>query len=127
MKSSYDFKEIFPFHKIADICIVSSLHDGMNLVAKEFVSAQSDLDGILILSKFTGASRELEQALLINPYDIEAFAETLRMAYEMPPEEKKARMQRMRESVSQHNIFDWAIHIVNDVVKLHQGQLENIK
>ena len=91
--------EIAPFYEAADLCMVTSLHDGMNLVAKEFIGAKGDESGVLILSQFTGAARELKDALIVNPYDTEQMAEAIRTALEMDPAEKRARMQRMREGV----------------------------
>ncbi len=120
VKEHQDFQAIVPFYRLADFCIVSSLHDGMNLVAKEYVASQVDGKGVLILSQFTGSARELEQALLINPYDTEHFAQTIKAAAEMPFEEKKARMQRLRETVSEHTIYDWAKAIVGDLAKIKQ-------
>ena len=84
----HSHQEIEPFYRAADLCLVTSLHDGMNLVAKEYVAAREDEDGVLILSQFTGASRELRDALLVNPYDTEQLAESIRRALEMPPEER---------------------------------------
>lgn len=118
IKKHHDFKEIVPFYKMADFCIVSSLHDGMNLVAKEYISSKTDMNGALILSEFTGSARELEQALLINPYDIEKFADTIKEALEMGKEEKTSRMTRMRETVSENTIYHWAERIISDLVKL---------
>jgi trehalose 6-phosphate synthase len=118
IKKHHDFQEIIPFYRMADFCIVSSLHDGMNLVAKEYISSKTDLDGTLILSRFTGSARELEQALLINPYDIEKFADTIQEALEMGKEEKLSRMKRMRETVSENTIYHWAERIISDLVKL---------
>ncbi|OGC76059.1 MAG: trehalose-6-phosphate synthase [candidate division Zixibacteria bacterium RBG_16_50_21] len=115
-----DFDEIVPFYRLADFCIVSSLHDGMNLVAKEYVSAQVDGNGVLILSEFTGSSRELNSALLINPYDLENFAQAIKTAVEMPQEEKITRMHRLREIVSEHTIYDWAEQIVGDLARIRQ-------
>jgi trehalose 6-phosphate synthase len=118
IKKHHDFKEIIPFYKMADFCIVSSLHDGMNLVAKEYISSKTDMNGVLILSRFTGSSRELEQSLLINPYDIEKFADMIKEAVEMGKEEKMSRMKRMRETVSENTIYHWAERIISDLVKL---------
>jgi trehalose 6-phosphate synthase len=118
IKKHHDFKEIIPFYKMADFCIVSSLHDGMNLVAKEYISSKTDLNGVLILSRFTGSARELEQALLINPYDIEKFADTIKEAVEMGKEEKMSRLKRMKETVSENTIYQWAEKIISDLVKL---------
>jgi trehalose 6-phosphate synthase len=87
----------------------------MNLVAKEFVAAKSNLDGVLILSEFAGAARELVDALIINPYDTEQFAEAIRRALEMAPEEREARMARMRRQVEENNIYRWAANFLADL------------
>jgi trehalose 6-phosphate synthase len=110
-------KRIFDFYRLADFCLVSSLHDGMNLVAKEFVSAREDEDGVLILSRFTGASHEFASALLINPYDIEGTAEAIHQALTMLPEEKKERMRKMRQIVREYNIYRWAADLITGLVK----------
>ena len=111
------YQDILAIYAMADICIVSSLHDGMNLVAKEFVSARSDLAGVLLLSQFTGAARELTDALLINPYDIEAFARTLHQAYTMPADEQESRMRKMRELTCPNNIYRWAGKVLSQLLK----------
>jgi trehalose 6-phosphate synthase len=90
------------------MCIVSSLHDGMNLVAKEYVAAQVAREGVLVLSEFAGASRELADALIINPYDTEQFAEAIHSGVEMKAAERHARMDRMHRTVQEHNIYRWA-------------------
>ena len=108
----HSHEEIAPYYRACDLCLVTSLHDGMNLVAKEFVAARQDQDGVLILSKFTGASRELSDALLVNPYDIEQLAETIRRALEMPIEERQMRMERMRRVVREHNVYRWAAELI---------------
>jgi trehalose 6-phosphate synthase len=95
-------------YRAADVCVVSSLHDGMNLVAKEFIASRSDEQGVLVLSEFTGAARELEQAVLVNPFAIDAFADTLHAALLMSPEEQAVRMRALRERVASHTVFDWA-------------------
>ena len=100
---------------MADIGIVSSLHDGMNLVAKELSPPSRIPDGVLILSEFAGAARELADALIINPYDTEQFAEAIRRALEMPPEEREARMGRMRRQVEENNIYRWAANFLADL------------
>ena len=97
LKRQHSHTEIAPYYRAADLCLVTSLHDGMNLVAKEFLAARRDERGVLILSQFTGAARELRDALLVNPYDIDQTAEAIRAALEMEPEEKQLRMQRMRK------------------------------
>lgn len=107
--------EIQPYYRAADLCMVTSLHDGMNLVAKEFVAARRDERGVLILSRFTGAARELLDALLINPYDIDQTAEAIRVALEMSPEEKQARMQRMRKIVRENNVYRWAGNLMAEL------------
>jgi trehalose 6-phosphate synthase len=120
IKEHQDFKAIIPFYKLADFCLVSSLHDGMNLVAKEYVSAQVDGNGVLILSQFTGSSGELEQSLLVNPYDTESFAQAIKRAIEMPEDEKKARMARMREIIAEQTIYHWAEEIIGDLGRVQQ-------
>jgi alpha,alpha-trehalose-phosphate synthase [UDP-forming] len=111
-------KEILKYYRSADLCLVTSLHDGMNLVAKEFLAARHDERGALILSIFTGAARELRDALQVNPYDIDQTAEAIRAALEMEPEEKQARMQRMRKSVREHNIYYWAGSLIAELCEL---------
>lgn len=116
--------EIEPFYMLADICIVSSLHDGMNLVAKEYVAAKKDLSGALILSKFTGASRELTDAIQINPYFIEEFADSIKLAIELPPEEKKRRMENMRRTVAENNVYRWAGNIIMELTALRNVRVQ---
>ncbi|HVZ79863.1 MAG TPA: trehalose-6-phosphate synthase [bacterium] len=122
LKGHQDFDTLLPYYRLADVCVVSSLHDGMNLVAKEFVASSSNDRGVLVLSPFTGAARELEQALLVNPYDMESFAQTLRVALEMPAEEQKARLDRMRLTVAENNIYSWAQQILTEVIHLAEDQ-----
>ncbi len=98
--------------------MVSSLHDGMNLVAKEFVSARPDGDTALILSRFTGAARELEDAIHVNPYGTESFADAIKLALELDEEEKQKRFNRMRETVLEHNVYDWAAKVVAEISKI---------
>ena len=95
-------------YRAADVCVVSSLHDGMNLVAKEFIASRTDEHGVLVLSEFTGAARELEHAVHINPYAVEAFADALHMALLMSPEDQRRRMRALRQRVASHTVFDWA-------------------
>src|SRR4029077_708910 len=104
----HSHREILPYYRAADFCLVTSLHDGMNLVAKEFVAARDDEHGVLILSRFTGACHELTDALMINPYDTAEIAESIRRALEMPPRERLERMRRMRTVVRERNIYRWA-------------------
>src|SRR3989449_2285900 len=107
--------EIQRYYRTADLCLVTSLHDGMNLVAKEFVAARHDEQGVLILSRFTGAARELRDALIVNPYDTEQMAEAIRFALEMDPEERRLRMQRMRRLLKEHNVFRWAGNLIAEL------------
>jgi trehalose-6-phosphate synthase len=99
--------------RLAHFCVVSSLHDGMNLVAKEYISARIDGDGVLILSRFTGAAEELADALLINPYVIGEFAEKIKEAIEMPEVERRQRMENLRKTVASHNIYRWGASILS--------------
>jgi trehalose-6-phosphate synthase len=114
----HSHKEIAPYYKAADLCLVTSLHDGMNLVAKEFVAARDDEDGVLVLSQFTGACRELHDALMVNPYDTEQLAVTMQRALEMQPEERRARMIRMRHTVKEHNVYRWAADLISDLSEI---------
>lgn len=123
LKRYFSADEIKPYYALADVCIVSSLHDGMNLVAKEYVAAKSDLKGSLILSRFTGAARELTDAVLINPYSIEDFADSIKFALEIPLDEKKRRMQNMRKSIQENNIYRWAGTIVSELTSLRKEEL----
>ena len=117
IKRHHDHREIWPFYRYADFCLVTSLHDGMNLVAKEFVSVRED-GGALILSQFTGASSELRDALLVNPYDLDGVADAIRRAVEMPADEQRARMSRMRETVREHNIYRWAGLLLGELSRI---------
>ncbi len=114
----YDHRDIWAYYRHADFCMVTSLHDGMNLVAKEFVSVREDGDGVLILSRFAGAAGELRDALIVNPYDLAGTADSIRAALEMPAEERRARMGRMRHSVREHNIYWWAGLLLNELVRI---------
>jgi trehalose 6-phosphate synthase len=118
LKRHFSSEEIRPFYEMSDFCIVSSLHDGMNLVAKEYVAAKNDLNGVLILSSFTGAMRELAGAVGINPYDIENFADFIKFSIEMPEDEKKKRMEAMRKAVRENNVYRWASNIITELTAL---------
>jgi trehalose 6-phosphate synthase len=113
--------EIQRFYRATDLCLVTSLHDGMNLVAKEFVAARTDEQGVLILSQFCGASRELRDAVMVNPYDTEQCAEAIRFALEMDPAQKHARMKRMRQVVRDQNVYRWASDLIGQLcdIRLH--------
>ena len=112
---------LLALRRMADFCIVSSLHDGMNLVAKEYVASRFDENGVLILSPFTGSSRELTDALLVNPYATDQFADAIKVAMEMPVEERQKRMQKMRNIVRENNIYKWAGDIISDLLKFEFG------
>ena len=113
-----DHEEVDRWYRAADLCLVTSLHDGMNLVAKEFLAARDDEDGVLVLSKFTGAAIELRDALLVNPYDIIGVAEAIHQAIEMSRTERRGRMQRMRKYLMEHNVYHWAANILGDLREL---------
>jgi trehalose-6-phosphate synthase len=116
----HDPARVFEYYRGADLCFVSSLHDGMNLVAKEFVAAREDEQGVLLLSQFTGAARELPEALIINPYNIDQCATALHRALEMPPREQRERMSCMRGLVQEFNIYRWAGRMLMDAARLRQ-------
>jgi alpha,alpha-trehalose-phosphate synthase [UDP-forming] len=118
LNRQHSHKEIEPYYRAADLCLVTALHDGMNLVAKEFVATRSDERGVLILSCFTGAARELRDALQVNPYDIDQTAEAIRAALEMQAQEKQMRMQRMRKLVREHNVYRWAGTLIGDLCEI---------
>jgi trehalose 6-phosphate synthase len=124
LNRQHSHKEIQPYYRAADLCLVTSLHDGMNLVAKEFVASRNDERGVLILSCFTGAARELRDALQINPYDIDQTAEAIRAALEMPPEEKQIRMQRMRKAVAEQNVYRWAGTLIGELCEVRLDRAE---
>jgi trehalose 6-phosphate synthase len=118
LNRQHNHEEIQRYYRAADFCLVTSLHDGMNLVAKEFVAARHDERGVLILSCFTGAAHELHDALQINPYDVDQTAEAIRTALEMEPEEKELRMQRMRKTVRERNVYRWAGTLIAELCEL---------
>jgi alpha,alpha-trehalose-phosphate synthase [UDP-forming] len=115
LNRQHSHREIQHYYRAADLCLVTALHDGMNLVAKEFLASRDDEDGVLVLSRFTGAARELRDALLVNPYDIDQTADAIRLALVMDPEEKKQRMQRMRKLVQEQNIYRWAGDLIGQL------------
>ena len=115
LKAHHTHEEIDRYYRASDICMVTSLHDGMNLVAKEFIISRYDNDGVLILSQFAGASRELKDAVIVNPYDIEEMADAIKFALTLGPSEKSDRMQRMRSVVKEHNIYRWAGKLIAEL------------
>jgi trehalose-6-phosphate synthase len=118
LKKYHSHEDIYPLYRAADFCLVTSLHDGMNLVAKEFVSARDDEKGVLILSQFTGAARELEDALIINPYNGEQTADAINTALKMKKSEQGKRMRRMRNIVKGYNIYRWSAELLKTIVDL---------
>ena len=116
----HEASEVFKLFRAADVCIVSSLHDGMNLVAKEFVSARDDEKGVLVLSSFTGASRELSEALIVNPYNTHEMSSTLDVALRMPDNEQQERMRLMRQQVREWNVYRWAGRMLIDAAASRQ-------
>jgi trehalose 6-phosphate synthase len=120
LRAHHEPPAIFRYLRAADVCFVSSLHDGMNLVAKEFVAARDDERGVLVLSRFTGAARELTEALLVNPYDLEESSAALATALAMPPVEQAARMRAMRAFVADFNVYRWAGRMLVDAARLRQ-------
>ncbi len=120
LREHHEPPRIFRYYRAADLCYVSSLHDGMNLVAKEFVSARDDERGVLVLSRFTGAARELPEALLVNPYDFEEASEALATALSMSVAEQGERMRAMRAYLAHFNVYRWAGRILADAAILRQ-------
>ncbi|HUU24750.1 MAG TPA: trehalose-6-phosphate synthase [Methyloceanibacter sp.] len=112
--------EVYELFRAADACIVSSLHDGMNLVAKEFVASRDDEQGVLILSSFAGASRELSEALIVNPYDTAAMSAALQRALLMPKDEQRERMRLMRDLLRERNVYRWAALMLTDASRLRK-------
>lgn len=123
----HSHQEIAPFYRSCDVCMVTSLHDGMNLVAKEFVASRWDGGGTVILSRFAGASEELVDALIVNPYDTEQVAEAIRMALEMSTEERRGRMGRMRRVVLENNIYRWAATLIGAVAQIRLEMPSTVK
>ena len=115
-------REVFELFRAADFCVVNSLHDGMNLVAKEFVSARDDEEGVLVLSTFAGASRELPEALLVNPFDVAETAAAMKTAMQMPRAERRIRMKAMRRTVKENNVYRWAGRMLMDAAQVRQRQ-----
>ena len=116
IERNLDFFELVPLYRAADVCAVTSLHDGMNLVAKEYVAACTDLEGALLLSPFTGAARELERAYIASPFDCEAMAEAFHAALSEAAQPRRERMAALRETVLRRTVFDWAIHVLDSLV-----------
>ncbi|OGH12246.1 MAG: hypothetical protein A2857_00575 [Candidatus Levybacteria bacterium RIFCSPHIGHO2_01_FULL_36_15] len=118
LKKHHSHEEINKFYKIANICLVTSLHDGMNLVSKEFIWARNDEKGVLILSQFAGTSRELKDTLIVNPYNTEEVAENIHKALSMMQSEQTKRMKRLREVVNNYNVYRWSAELLKTMVNL---------
>jgi trehalose 6-phosphate synthase len=116
----HDHAAVYEYYRAADLCYVSSLHDGMNLVAKEFIASRDDGRGVLVLSRFTGAARELPEALIVNPYDIDQSAAALHLALTMPPAEQRERMRIMRGLVREFNVYRWAGRMLLDAASMRK-------
>jgi len=126
-KRHHSHREIDRYYRAANLCLVTSLHDGMNLVAKEFLMSRDDEDGVLVLSRFTGACHELRDALVVNPYDIEEMADAILFALEMDPEQRRVRMQRLRRVVKEQNIYRWAGDLIGDLCEVRPEQEKSAK
>ena len=114
----YSHEELEPLYKLADVCLITSLHDSMNLVAKEYAAARMDELGVLVLSQFAGASRDMKEALIVNPYNTEEVADAIFKALTMPRTEQRRRMKKMREAVKNYNIYRWAAEFIKAVAEL---------
>lgn len=117
LKEHHGPVELMALHRLARFCVISSLHDGMNLVAKEFVASRADDDGVLILSQFTGSARELTAALQVNPFAVHELCDAMFQAVTMPADERTRRMQRMREHVERHNVYRWGGKVLSELLK----------
>lgn len=127
LKRQHSHAEIGRFFRASNLCLVTALHDGMNLVAKEFVAERHDEQGVLILSRFTGAARELRDALVVNPYDIERTCDTIRLALEMEPADQAVRMNAMRRVVREHNVYRWAGNLLADLCEVRVERQDEIE
>jgi len=118
LKKHHSHEEIDRYYRAANVCMVTSLHDGMNLVAKEFIVSREDERGVLILSTFTGAAQELSDALLVNPYDVDQLAQAIYQSLEFDEQEQQRRMAHLRKTVLEHNVYRWAANLLSDVTDI---------
>lgn len=125
LRNQYSATQMMGLHRLASFCMVNSLHDGMNLVAKEFVASRFDEDSVLILSRFAGAARELTDALLVNPFSVEENAEAIRQALEMPAEERTRRMHRMRDVIASNNVYRWAGKFLSALLRFEFAEAQS--
>ncbi len=114
-----EHEDLVAYYRMADVAIISSVYDGMNLVAKEFVASQKDMKGVLLLSEFAGAAEELDGAILVNPYDIEEFSDCIRNALSMTEGEKQCRMKTLRMQVKERDIYRWISDVLGEIAVLH--------
>jgi trehalose 6-phosphate synthase len=121
LRQHHDADEVAALYRTADVCVVSSLHDGMNLVAKEFIASRPDVRGVLVLSRFTGAAEDLREALEVNPFAIDEFARVLHEALSMPDSEQERRMRALRTRVEEHTIYDWAAEVIEAAWRLSEA------
>ena len=126
LERHHSHEEIARFYRAADLCLITALHDGMNLVAKEFVASRDDEQGVLILSAFAGASHELSDAIIVNPYDIDQIADAIHRALEMSPEERTSRMQRMRQVIAERNVYRWAGSLIAELCDIRVEKAQTI-
>jgi trehalose 6-phosphate synthase len=127
LNRQHDRHELEHYYRAAHLCMVTSLHDGMNLVAKEYIAARQDERGVLILSRFTGAAHELQDAIIVNPYDISATGESIAQALKIDATEMVERMRRMRRSVKEHNIYWWAASLIGALCDLRLDRKDDAK
>jgi len=127
LERHHSHEEIDRYYRAASLCMVTSLHDGMNLVAKEFIAARDDEQGVLILSTFAGASHELSDALLVNPYDVQQVAGSIHRALEMNEPEQAERMHRMRRNVREHNVYRWAADLLSDLTEIRVDSSDRVE
>jgi trehalose 6-phosphate synthase len=127
LRKHHSHKEIARFYRAASVCLVTSLHDGMNLVAKEFVASREDERGALILSTFAGAALELTDALQVNPYDVQQVAAAILRSLEMPEDEQEARMRHMRKNIREHNVYRWAASLLSDLTEIRIDSTERVE
>ncbi len=114
-------EDVAALYRAADVCVVSSLHDGMNLVAKEFIASRTDLRGALVLSRFTGAARDLRESLVMNPFAVDEFAQVLHQALSMPAGDQERRMRALRQRVAEHTIYDWAASVIQAAWRMSEA------
>ena len=118
LRAHHDYYAVLAACRMADVLLITSLHDGMNLVAKEFLSARTDGDGVLLLSQYTGAAREFADALQINPFDLDQMADAMHAAFLMPEEERRPRMERMRSILEKNDVYEWGRKIFTEAEKI---------